>query len=154
MENKLYTREKIQKMDSIRVLRTLLSKKDYKYTNLKTEYRWAIKISTPEFAMCIEYWMPKCSLDAMNFGVQTWSFKVTNSRGKIIMSSSSIHPNVSLEMGKMIRKSEEVVEKIDAMDDWVELERYASLNDTGVTEPYKTPLGKSLSKALKEIQIK
>ena len=121
------TREQLNEMDSIKVLNTLLSKADHNVITTSKDNQWSIKISTLEFTMTLRYWMAESPLDVLAQGVRTWSMRVTNSRGKSVMSSSDIIPQVSSEMGRIISKHEQRKNKSNSEADWSELEKYASL---------------------------
>ena len=121
------SREQLEAMDSIKVLNTLLSKADHSVITTAKDNQWTIKISTLEFTMTLRYWMSESPLDVLGQGVRTWSMTVKNSRGKNVMSSSDLTPQVSSEMGRIISKNELRKSQYDSQGDWAELERYASL---------------------------
>ena len=121
------SREQLEAMDSNKVLNTLLSKADHSVITTAKDNQWTIKISTLEFTMTLRYWMSESPLDVLGQGVRTWSMTVTNSRGKNVMSSSDLTPQVSSEMGRIISKNELRKSQYDSQGDWAELEKYASL---------------------------
>tara|TARA_R110002096_G_scaffold86223_1_gene198629 strand:- start:1195 stop:1572 length:378 start_codon:yes stop_codon:yes gene_type:complete len=121
------SREQLEAMDSIKVLNTLLSKADHSVITTAKDNQWTIKISTLEFTMTLRYWMSESPLDVLGQGVRTWSMTVKNSRGKNVMSSSDLTPQVSSEMGRIISKNELRKSQYDSQGDWAELEKYASL---------------------------
>ena len=124
---KMLSKEELNKMDSIKVLNTLLSKADHSVITTAKDNQWSIKISTLEFTMTLRYWISESALDILEQGIRTWSMTVTNSRGKSVMSSSNLAPQVSSEMGRIISKHELRKSQSDSQGDWAELEKYASL---------------------------
>ena len=124
---KTLSREQLNEMDSIKVLNTLLSKADHNVITTAKDNVWTIKVSTLEFTMTLRYWMAESPLDVLEQGLRTWSMMVTNSRGKNVMSSSALNPQVSCEIGRIISKHEQRKNKGNSEADWSELEKYASL---------------------------
>ena len=122
------SKQQLSNRDEIKVLNTLLSKAACNVTMTAKDNVWSIKVSTPEFTMTLRYWMSESALDVLRQGVRTWNYSVTNARGKNVMSASSMEPQVSVEMGRILGKYQEAKTKSDAGKDWAELEKFASLS--------------------------
>ncbi len=113
--------------DEFRILTTMLNDAEVKIEKLSEVGRYMVKVSTKHFAMTLRLGVATCPLDLLHEGVRTWSMRLTNSNGRQVMYSSSMHPHVSSHMGKLISKHEDANEVDHRADDWAELEAYAGL---------------------------
>ncbi len=113
--------------DEIKIVKTMLTKELMVITKERKETDWKLQITTPEFTLKMRYHMYHCPLEAMRYGIQTWSLRVTNSRGNQVMYISNVYPQVAQEIAKLISKHEEKQNKVDAKGDWQELEKWANL---------------------------
>jgi hypothetical protein len=121
------TQQQIENREEIKIVEKMLSQTAHKVTKERTDNHWKLQISTPEFSVKMRFHMYTCPVEVMKYGTGTWSFGVWNSKGNRVMYSSSLETQVAQEIGCIVSRVTEVIDKNQAKKDWKELEEWAGL---------------------------
>lgn len=118
-----WTQEQLEATDYSKLLKVML-KNEHKIFHEQENGQWMISVENTVFTLRMRLYVSTTPLDALTMGVPTWSLRVTNNEGRQVMYVSSLQPQVSSYLGKLIMDAKDEYKKKSAEFDYANLEEY------------------------------
>jgi len=118
-----WTQEQLEATDYSKLLKVML-KDEHKIEEIQEKGQWMLSVENHVFTLRMRLYVSTEPLDALTMGVPTWSLRITNGEGRQVMYASSLSPQVSSYLGRLIAKAKDEYKKKSAEFDYANLEEY------------------------------